>query len=762
MNYTALRPRTRQRTLSILLGLLYAGTTSSALAESGTSTTALQPALLGDIVITATRTASDTAEIPATVTAINQQELARKVPYDEAELFKDEPDIAMARDLRRFGATRVNIRGIEDNRVTQLVDGVRMADFYNGGGPTNFTMNAPLGASIEFLKQVEILRGPASSLYGSDAIGGVVGYFTLNPSDLIEDGKNHGARYRGSYNGINDGFTNTLLGAVKGDAAEFLIGYTHTDGHDADNQGNVGGTTNLRTKPNPQDTRDDGILAKLILRPSDLHRITLTLEGREQETDTEAKRLTASLRKVTAMSGTDESRRKRGSIEWEYMPQGAFFDRLTARLYRQDSDTHNFNLQTRSNTSATCSATTGSGNNCRIEQDFSFTQESLGGGLQFETATQWLNKEHLITYGTDISRVDTEELRDTSRWNLTNGTFSKTLAGDTFPLRDFANGRTETVGVFVQDEISGWANGRLTLTPGLRYDWRRLKPEVDALAQKSLTANNREAVEQSDSAFSPKLAALWKLNGRWSLYGQAVRGFRAPNYEEVNGSFRNTVQGYGNTPNPDLKPETSIGVEAGLKLHAETVRGQLSLYDNRYKNFIESVRLNCPSDPNCLSGLNTFMYSNLSRVRIYGAEMRGVWDFAPGWKLDGAFAWAHGQNESDSEPLNSVEPARASLGLIRDAGIWGTEARVRGATAVSRTDDSDGTWYRPAGYVVADLYAWWRPIKSGVLNVAVNNLLDKKYWLWSDIRQADDINPVGVDFYSQPGRTLSASFTYQF
>ena len=50
-----------------------------------------------------------------------------------------------------------------------------MPDFYNSGGPTNFTMSAPLGTSIDFLKRVEILRGPASSLYGSDTIGGVVG-----------------------------------------------------------------------------------------------------------------------------------------------------------------------------------------------------------------------------------------------------------------------------------------------------------------------------------------------------------------------------------------------------------------------------------------------------------------------------------------------------------------------------------------------------------------------------------------------------------
>src|SRR5690606_31513030 len=140
-----------------------------------------------------------------------------------------------------------------------------------------------------------------------------------------------------------------------------------------------------------------------------------------------------------------------------------------------------------------------------------------------------------------------------------------------------------------------------------------------------------QAEEQTDSAFSPKIAARWQLNPQWSLYGQAVRGFRAPNYEEVNSSFRNTILSYGISPNPSLKPETSVGVEIGAKLHTENLRGQISIYDNRYKNFIESIELSCPTDPSCITGLaRTNMFVNLSRVRIYGVELRSAWDFAPG------------------------------------------------------------------------------------------------------------------------------------
>ena len=721
--------------------------------------------LLDDVIVTATRTRSDAGRIAATVTAIDSSALGRSMPYDDAALFKDEPDIAMARDLRRFGSTRVNIRGIEDNRVTRMVDGIRLPDYYFGSGPANFTMNAPLGTSPAFLRQVEILRGPASSLYGSDAIGGVVGYITLDPSSLLAAQENSAARYSAGYSGINNSWSNTLIGALQNQAAEFLLGYTRTEGHAAGNRGDAGGTGKFRSEPNPQDFKDEGVLAKLILHPSERHRITLAVEGRERETDIELKRLSPSptLQKVTQMTGDDRSRRARASIEWEYWPDNTFFNRLVVRLYHQDSRTHNFNQQTRSNTGSTCSASAGSGNTCHVEQDFRFDQTSTGGGLQFESSAGWWQKDHRLTYGIDVSSIRTEELRDATRWNLTTGTVSKSLAGDHYPLRDFAIGRTDSAGIFIQDEISGWPGGQLTVTPGLRYDWRRLKPDVDALAQQFLTANQREAVAQTDAAVSPRIAALWQLDAHWSIYGLLARGFRAPNYEEVNSAFRNTVQSWGISPNPDLKPETSISLETGVKLRGERIQGQIAVYDNRYKNFIENIELDCPAHPGCISGLaRTNMFVNLSRVRIYGAELRMAWDLLPGWKLDGAVAWAHGENESSGEPLNSIEPARFTTGLLRDGGTWGLEARLRGAGKVTRTDDSNGSWYRPAGYVVTDLNAWWQFNPSARLNLALNNLLDKKYWLWSDIRQADSRTPLGVSFYSQPGRTLSATLTYDF
>ena len=721
-------------------------------------------AMLKDVVVTATRTEADASKLPATVTTITRKAIDERLPADEAELFANEPGVALPRDARRFGATRPNIRGIEDNRVVQMVDGVRLPSFYNGGGPTNFTMNAPLGASLEFLKRVEILRGPASSLYGSDAIGGVVGYLTLDPADLLGRDDRFAAGARLGYFGANEALTGTVLGAGRGESAEWLLGYTHTAGSEFDNKGDVDTVSATRTRPNPQDLRDRGALAKLGWRPGVGHKLALAIEGRDQDADVQVLRLSSSLPKVTASTGDDHTRRARASLEWEHKPQGAWYARLTARLYHQETDTENFNRQTRSNTSSTCSAAAGSGSACRVEQDFFFEQTATGGGVQLESA---LGSSQLLTYGADLSRVRTEELRDARVFNLTTGTFSKNLAGDLLPARDFAPGYTDTVGLFVQDEIGGLAGGKLALTPGLRYDRQELKPEVDALVQAVLTANGKTAVSRTDSRFSPRLGALWRFNPQLAAFGQVVRGFRAPNYEEVNGVFRNTVQRYGISPNPNLKPETSTGFEAGLRLARAKLRAQLSAFDNRYRGFISSVRLDCPADPNCIAGLaTTFMPVNLTRVRIYGAEARASWEFAPGWRLDGAPAHALCTDESSGQPLDTVEPTRFSLALAREAAAWGAQARLRAAAPVKRVNDFSGPtfspWFRPPGYGVLDLSAWWRPAKQARLAVAPNNVFRKKDSLWSDIRQADARDPAGVDFYSQPGRNVAARFEYLF
>lgn len=725
---------------------------------------------LRDTVITANRHETAIDQVSATVTSVSRRDIDRRLPVDDADLFRDEPDIAMARDMRRHGATRVNIRGIEDNRVVQMVDGVRLPDYFNGGGPTNYTMNAPSGPMTDFLRQVEIVRGPASSLYGSDAIGGVVGYLTLNPEDIARGDAKQGVRLRGSYFGASQAFSGSVIGALRSEKLDVLLGYAQINGEETKSQGSDSTYGPLRSKANPATTEDRGALAKFIFRPATGHKLTASFEGREQEAETTIMRVPASLSRVTAMSGDDETRRYRYGLEYEHK-DGLFYDRLVSRVYYQESETHNANHQTRSNARYTaasgCSAssTTAPIATCEIDQHFFFEQQTSGLGLQFESLFQFGSAANLLTYGVDVMRQRVETKRDGSVLNVNTGAVTYGLAGETWPLRDFANGVTDTLGLYVQDEIS-MLNDRLSLTPGMRYDYTRLTPEVDALAQQVLTIINREAAEKEFGHLSPKIGGQWKFNEALSLFGQVASGFRAPNYNEVNGAFRNAAQIYASTPNPDLKAETSLGFEVGLRARKGSARGQVTVFDNHYKNFIENVRLSCPSDPNCVSvgstPYTTYMYKNLANVRIYGAELRANWDFASNWRVDGAIAYAHGENSDTGLAINSIEPLRASFGLAYDVGQWGGEWRLRLAAGKDRVDDSGGTYFRTPGYGVSDLAGWIKPTANTRVVMAINNVFDQKYWLWSDIRTAEGTNPTAVDFYSQPGRNLRLSFLADF
>jgi hemoglobin/transferrin/lactoferrin receptor protein len=717
---------------------------------------------LKEVVVSATRQESAVDAVPVTATTVDARKIERRLPKDETDLLADDPDLAVARDRRRFGSTTVNIRGIEGNRVLNLVDGIRLPDYYNGGGPSNTTTADAPGPDLDFLKRVEIVRGPASSLYGSDALGGVVAWLTKDPEDLL-GGRDRAFWYRGAWNGADRGFGNTVAAAAGLASARFLVMVNRRDASELDSQGERDTTGTDRTKPNPQDHESRAVLAKGVWLPGAAHRVVATVERRETATFTEARRLSASLPRVSWVEGDDDAKRTRASLDWTWAPAGAWVDRLHALAFRQDADTLTVSDSRRSNTSATCSASAAGANQCELVQTFSVGQERTGLSLQADKVVEARGAAHLLVAGVDFSRARIETLRDTVARNVTTGAVLRSLAGENFPLRDFPPGRTDTFGAFLQDEVSV-ADGRLAVTPGLRYDRVRLRPDADPLFD---TRTVRPAVSKGDSRVSPKLAAAWQATPSLAAYAQWVTGFRAPNYDEVNGSFRNPVQGYGVMPNPGLAPETSRGAELGLRWGEGPFKAALAVYDNRYRDFIDQVILACPGNPDCIAGLRvTYQNVNLSRVRIRGADLRASWEPAAGIRVQASYSRTKGDDEEAGVPLNTVEPARGALAVSVERPRWGAEARVRAASAKTRINDAElgaATYFRPAGYAVADLSAWWQPTKSARVTLAVANLADRTYYLWSDVRHVGlAATDPGPEFYSQPGRSFSVAFQAEF
>ena len=689
------------------------------------------------VQVTATRTERAVSDVAATVDVIDREQLDRRLVNDISDLVRYEPGLSVTRSAARFGLGGFRIRGLDGNRVLIQTDGIAMPKSFNIGSFSNSNRNF---TDVETLKRVEIVRGPASSLYGSDALGGVVAFVTKDPADYLGEGKDSHVGLKFGYDGEWNGLLGSATTAFGGERWSGMVNVNHRQGQETESKGEVRSRDTTRTAANPQERDGRSVLGKLVYAPSDDQRFRLTVEGNEDNADTEV--FSAVDRTTTTgMRAHDQQTRARVSFahEMEALDQ-AFADSLHWQLYRQDSETTQITDEARSNGS-------------RRHREFNFDQRVYGLQAVFNKAFSTAGIDHQLTYGFDGAWTDIRQKRDGYQVSAA-GVPSSTLLPDVFPVRDFPVSTTTELGLYAQDEMR-LAGGRLSLVPGVRVDRYELEPELDGI----FATDNPGVVVSSlkKTSVSPKLGMVWRFTDQWSLFAGYARGFRSPPYNDVNLGFTNLMFGYTAIPNPDLKPETSDGVELGVRFLAPAAYLSVSTYYNDYKDFIESTRFVGVN----AQGLQVFQSQNIADARIYGAEMKAGVDFGElsaglqGWALRGAVSWSRGDNRSEDQPLDSVDPLRGTLGLMYDRDDWGVE--LAGSFARRKDRLASTTSFRPAGYGVLDLMAHWEFAPGARFDVGVFNLADKRYIDWSAITGTVAGNSTVVDRFSNPGRTLSAS-----
>lgn len=147
---------------------------------------------LDPITVTATRTASAASRTAASVSVITDSDLEEQQADNIKDALRYEPGVTVRRTAYRpanaalgggrDGDSSINIRGLEGNRVLLMEDGIRLPSAFSFG-----PLEAGRGdyADLDTLARIEILRGPASALYGSDGLTGAVNFITKDPSDLL-------------------------------------------------------------------------------------------------------------------------------------------------------------------------------------------------------------------------------------------------------------------------------------------------------------------------------------------------------------------------------------------------------------------------------------------------------------------------------------------------------------------------------------------------------------------------------------------------
>lgn len=726
-----------------------AGTAGAILAVAALQATAAtaQDQPLETVTVYARRIVPVT-RVAAVVTVIPQEAIERGLVADVKQLVRYEPGLTVRNDPFRFGADTISVRGVGGNRVTIVVDGVPAAGGFAVG---NFADSGRSFVDPAFLARVEVLRGPASSLYGSDAIGGVVAMTTVAPGSLLEPGRDAGLRVAAGATGVDDGWNAATLGALRRGDSTLLLGFVHREGSEPDTAADV--------QPNPRDYRSDSLLAKAELGAMPGGPLLLVAEGARvtQQTSVDAWLGLAGTRFVntTALEGDDESERYRLSASQSLAGNHAF-DSAEWRVYAQGTDTRQDTYEQRRAVPPRTPPVA-------IERGFRLQDDTVGAEFAAVRAMSAGDAVHTLVYGLEVASSRIEERRDGVQTDLATGSTTVTILGEKFPLRDFPVTEVLRAGAYLQDELqlgrSGW-----TLIPALRFDYYRLDSRPDAMYREDNPTS--PAVDLDDYAFAPKLGVTRAIGDELTLFVQFAHGYRAPPPEDLNIGLELPLLNIRAIPNPDLQPETSNGYEFGLRWNAAAASVTTSVYYTDYQDFIES-KVNLGRDP--ATGVTLFQSQNVASARIYGAELTATgrlgdwWPRLEGWTARLSAAWARGDDLERDVPLNSVDPASAVLGLAYESssGRWGGELVTTAAAAKSAVDDSRADLYEPDGYVTLDLLAHYDFGNGLRLNAGLFNLADAEYIEWTDVRGRVATDPL-VPYYTRPGRNASVTLHWQF
>lgn len=704
--------------------------------------------ILDPIVVVASRMRQPLSEIAAQVTVIESADMRRALAEDLDGILKYEPGLELESSGTRFGSTSVNIRGIGGNRVAIEIDGLPVRDGFAIGAYSNADR---VLIEPDRIKRVEVLHGPASVMYGSKALGGVIAVTTWDPADLLAASDRPGAAtLRGGYQGMNDSWAMSATAALGEGPHGLMAAATRRSGHELDNQAPAG------TPADPQDWDSADYLFRYTWDTAAGNRLRFTADRLERDAQTRLQSLLGHPPRygsTTALLSDDEDTNRRLALDFDF--SGAGWQHGNVRVFDSRHDTEQRTFEERAAALRPVA----------IDRQFQYSQDQTGiEGLVLRELERG-GALHSLGLGGEWLRSEISELRDGLQTSLTDGSSTSVILGESLPVRDFPESQTTETGVWLQDEIS-LANGRWHVTPALRWDDYDLDPRPDDIWRADNPDTKVVVVEES--RFTPRVGVLLRASEMWSVYGQYAEGFRAPPFEDANIGFDIPLFGFRAIPNPDLRSETSQGLEFGLRRLNALSQFSLTLFHTDFDDFIES-RVLIGRDPQ--SGDLLFQSRNIERAKIYGADLRytqdlSAWNSAlQGWTLDLAAYWAEGENRASGAPLNSIAPPQAVAGITWTSAdaAWDAGATLT-LTAAKSADDIDmsaAPRFATPGWTTIDLTAGWRPQDRLEFRAGLFNLTDETYWRWLDVANLAANDPM-IPLLSRPGRSYSLSARISF
>ncbi len=646
--------------LSACLSLAASGVTR---AEERAGTPASEKPGVDEIVVTATRLDQRLDEVSRSLAMVQRDEIDRIQPQSVAQALGYQANIAVVGGPRPQNQS-VNIRGLSGSQVLQTIDGARQ-NFDSGHRPGYFL-------DPELLQSVEALRGPASSLWGSGAIGGVVAQRTIDPERLLRDGNSIGGFVKTGFNANNDQNTSTVALAGRGDDIGWLASGYHRDGDDVE----LGNGERLTGSA----TSSHGLMGKLDWRLDEQQNLSLVWRRAETE-------------------GTVPSN------------AGAEINDTSNFLIRRDQVTENGNLSYRLDTAsplvdfqALAYYNKVDFGEQRVRDGRSDRTELEVLGLNVSNVSEW--DRLTLAYGIDTYRED----------------FSSDRGGSNRPQPPRAE--TTVWSSYAKAIVPVSETWRLEMA--LRYD--------DFTTENANIGEERSDSATSPSAALVWEAADWATltlrHDRAFRAPSAEELYTSGTHFCIFPGFCNRFE-----PNPELDPERAANTELHARFEfldtggADRIGVEASLFENRIDDFIEQIVVGPSFFPVMDPGTTNWV--NVDEATLRGFEVTASYETGPlAARL--AYGLTHGEDDATGADLTNV-PADTLTGDLSyrfAAQRLLTGLRVVHAADQDRTDypeNTAGIVYD--GYTVTDLYASWLPrLVDGLrLDLSVNNLGDKFY-----------------------------------
>lgn len=665
------------------------------------------------MVVSGSRMEQKLEDVSGPISVITAEQIEEQVVSNVADLFRYEPGVTAlggAGDAQTF-----IIRGMGENRVKIVRDGVRENDAYKNGGVGQSYFDT------DMIKQVEVVKGPASAAYGSDALGGVIAITTKDAADFLKG--------RDSYLDATSGYASSshqkmagFTGALRTGELESLLRYTWRDG---------GVTQNYDSDKNEFDIVSQALLFKSQWNLSDSQFLKLTVDYFTEGQDPDAVDLTKA-GSVFNQPITDKDTDNLSLVlDHGIALQAPWVDRIDSKIYyartKQTMDQYASSKYPVRPTNPYVTKNSLDHNG--------FEQKSLGAQVKFSKA---LDSQRLA-WGLEYEHTDNERTRFKA----------PTVPGDFegYSELSFPSTTTEHGALWAFDELK--FGERWVLTPGARYDYYRMNPDQDP----AYTGENLKRF--SEGEFSPKLGLVFKAHEAANLFAQYSHGYKTPMYDNAFSTLNHQAYGYRIEPNTNLKPESSDGIDLGVRGSAGGFSYEVATFYNKYDDFIELGQVSTEGRT------AIYQYQNLDKATTKGAEAKADYWLNGLVNVWGNLSYIEGK-DGDGNYINSLSPLKGTLGVRLEQPNWNINTALRFADDMSKVgkDAKGNDNIKSAGWGVVDIYAQFKPVQDLQFNVGVFNLFDKEYVNYESI--TGQSASASISNKTEPGRNLSARVKYVF